>query len=305
MEREIWEQSEVLANTLARTRDLLHLPRPDLILLAARGSSDNAALYARYLFEIELGIPVSLAAPSVFTQFERAPKYPENTLCIGISQSGSAPDISGVVQKMRERGHATLAITNTPGSLITEVAALSICLDVGVERSVAATKTYTASLVALYEITRKLGANLPPLVLPDRDWIERCQCAANDVKKLLDSEVCFALGRSYHYCSAHETALKLMECSLVSCKAYSNADFEHGPKALMGERAAIVHFGVVSDGLLKSGSKLLTPPESNIEPKMAPIREIIYAQWLALYAAEAKGLDPDAPANLSKVTKTE
>src|SRR5258708_17293822 len=125
MESEMREQPLLLLQNWPfydeHLRRILKDERPELILLAARGSSDNAALYARYLIEIYLQIPVVLAAPSVLTRYHAHPKYPR-TLAIGISQSGAAPDVSEIIEDMRERGHSTLAITNTAGSRLAKAA---------------------------------------------------------------------------------------------------------------------------------------------------------------------------------------
>ena len=183
MEREIREQPAVLAaGALAyydQLRDAFANRRFEMVVLAARGSSDNAALYARYLIEIQLKIPVSLAAPSVITQYGADVQYPP-CLAIGISQSGAAPDVAEVLEHLRDQGHATLAITNTRGSRLTQVAEHSLLLGAGEERSVAATKTYTASLLALYELVRALGGDLqsPEGGLPGGAWTTSTFAAA-------------------------------------------------------------------------------------------------------------------------------
>ena len=164
MESEIREQPQILrANSNRYHQEARHTLTGksfDMVLLVARGSSDNAALYARYLIEVFLQIPVSLAAPSVVTRYHRKVRYP-NCLAIGISQSGAAPDVAEVLRELRGSGNLTLAITNTPGSLLEQCADAAIQLEVGAERSVAATKTYEASLLALYQIVRALDPTVP------------------------------------------------------------------------------------------------------------------------------------------------
>ncbi|RYG64389.1 SIS domain-containing protein, partial [bacterium] len=149
MEREIREQAELLPRLaegyLATARVAVAAADPQMVLLVARGSSDNAALYARYLVEVHLGIPALLAAPSAITRYGAKPRYPR-TLAIGISQSGAAPDVSEVLATMRELGHATLAITNTANSRLGASADATLLLEVGEETAVAATKTFSASL---------------------------------------------------------------------------------------------------------------------------------------------------------------
>lgn len=275
----------------------------DLVLLVARGSSDNAALFARYLIEVHLGIPVSLAAPSVWTRYGATVRFPK-CLCIGVSQSGMAPDVAEVLRRLRDSGHETLAVTNTPQSLLTEVAKHSLCLGVGEERSIAATKTYTASLLALYQLVRVLGGKLPTPALPDDAWIERArEEAERSLGYLLRSQTLFALARGYGFATAQETALKLMECALLACKSYSIADFQHGPRALAGFGSAAIVYGPHADGLNELGSAVVRAPDAKAGT-CDPIWDILFGQWLALLAARARALDPDEAPHLQKVTQT-
>ena len=313
MEREICQQPTVLAENSPRyfedLRSFFGEHREyDMVLLAARGSSDNAALYARYLIEIHLGIPVSLAAPSVITRYKSNIKY-RRCLAIGISQSGAAPDVAEVLGYMKDQGHTTLAITNTAESRLTTVATKSLLLNCGAEESVAATKTYTSTLLALYQLVRALGGSLPSPTLPDDAWIQSSHDIAQGFSGPLNRcNPVFAIARGYGFSTALETALKLMECALVPCKAYSAADFEHGPKALAGHgSAAISYFGALP-GLRDQGCEILEVDRplartDELEP-IYPVWDIIVGQWLALHVARSRGLDPDKARHLSKVTKT-
>lgn len=309
MESEVREQPAVLATQAGRY--IAELSRVfsgrsyDMVLLAARGSSDNAALYARYLIEIHLGIPVSLAAPSVVTRFGSKMRYPK-CLAVGISQSGAAPDVAEVLAFMRSAGHDTVAITNTAGSRLTDGATAALVLEAGPERSVAATKTYTASLLALYQMVRALGGDLPDPTgnLPTDEWNERCRTAASEaLGPILRSSILFSLGRGYGFATCTESALKLMECALLPCKSYSTADFQHGPKALAGHGAAAIVYGEPPEGLGDFGC-LTVQALKGPEGPLGPVWEILFGQWLALLAARARGLNPDEPRNLSKVTLT-
>lgn len=310
MEREIREQPSIL-NRSATTyesnlKSFFENRSFDIVLLAARGSSDHAAQFARYLIEIHLGIPVSLAAPSVLTRYGTRVRY-KNALAVGISQSGSAPDVSEMLAMMREEGHATLAITNTEGSRLTKEAEFSIMLGAGKENSVAATKTYSASLLALYQLVRVLGGELPAPEgrLPSDNWVNEALNAAQGFSgPLLRSTPTFSLARGYSFCTALETALKLMECALVPCKAYSTADFEHGPKALAGHGSAAIVYGEAAQGLADQGCRILQAPASQAPDALKPIWDIIFGQWLALCAARAHGLNPDKPDHIQKVTET-
>ncbi len=307
MRAEIEQQPDALRDALPGYRaafDFLANQRFEVTVLAARGSSDHAALYARYLIEVHLGIPAILAAPSVLTRYKRRVRYPK-CLAVGISQSGAAPDVAEVLEAARDDGHTTLAITNTPGSRLTKAADHVLDLGVGPERSVAATKTYSASLLALYEMVRALGADLPEPLLPGAAWLAVAGSRAEeDCAHIMGATPVFALGRGYNFSTAQETALKLMECALLPCKAYSTADFEHGPKALAAPGSAILLFGSGGGGLAKQGAAVITAPQPDVPEEIAPLWQIIYGQYLALHCALARGEDPDEPQFITKVTKT-
>lgn len=314
MEKEIREQPAILAQGASRffgeLPDRLSTESFDMVLLAARGSSDNAALFGRYLIEIYLGIPVVLAAPSVLTRYGRRIKYPK-ALAIGVSQSGAAPDVAEVLAAMREDGHATLAITNTAGSRVTQAAEHHLLLETGKEQSVAATKTYSATLLALYETVRKMGGSLadPSSLLPTDAWVNEAKVQAEEVSgAIVRCNPLFSLGRGFGFSTSQEAALKLMECALISCEAFSRADFEHGPKALAGHGSAAITFDGPMPELAAQGCEILESPIPPIpgDPNdpIRPIWDVIFAQWLALTAARARGLNPDRPRHIQKVTET-
>lgn len=307
MEQEIRQQPDVLASNadryLAELKQYLKGKSFDMVLLAARGSSDNAALFARYLIEIHLKIPVSLAAPSVITKHKSQIRYPK-CLAVGISQSGAAPDVSEVIAYMKGQGHDTLAITNTAGSRLSNEADHTLLLKAGIENSIAATKTYSASLLALAQMVRAMGGELESIQLPDNDWLEkvRDEALANSGHVVRSSPI-FSLGRGYSYCTAVETALKLMECALIAAKSYSIADFHHGPKALANPATACILYGEVPDDLAATGATVISAPSADVGV-WAPLWNIQFGQWLALLAARARGIDPDRAQNLKKVTET-
>lgn len=307
MESEIREQPGVLAQNEARYLQVLadRLAGREFgqAALVARGSSDNAALYLRYLIEVYLKTPVSLAAPSVHTVYGSKVNY-RNCLGVGISQSGQAPDVLAVLRSLSEAGHFTVAITNDADSPLAVIADFHLDLGVGPELSIAATKTYSASLLAGYQLVRALGAKLPAPVLQDDGWLEVCRVAAdNDADAVLNSSVVFALGRGFSFASAQETALKLIECALVPCKSYSSADFQHGPRAVADVDASAIVYGEPPENLAETGIRIIEAPDAGDGPD-APIREAVFAQQLALAAARRRGLDPDEARNLEKITKT-
>jgi glutamine---fructose-6-phosphate transaminase (isomerizing) len=307
MEREIREQASLISPRLeewkATAGEAVKGKSFDMVLLAARGSSDNAALYARYLIETILGIPVCLAAPSVLTRYGVKVKYPP-CLAIGISQSGAAPDVSEVLADLQRRGHTTIAITNTPNSRLSHSADATLLLGVGEEKSIAATKTYTASIAALIQTVAAMGGDLPDLKTFGSDWVDSSlEAATASLYPVLRLDPIFTLARGYSFCTAHESALKLMECALISCKAYSTADFAHGPQALADAGSAALCFGEVPESLEASGCRVIRAPEPGQGP-FDPLWNVVFGQWTALLAARARGLDPDHAQNLNKVTKT-
>jgi glucosamine--fructose-6-phosphate aminotransferase (isomerizing) len=312
MEQEILDQPRILREQgtgyFETAKQALGGKTFEMILLAARGSSDHAALFARYLIEIHLKRPVSLAAPSVLTRYGVQIQYPA-TLAIGISQSGSAPDVAEVLSAMREAGHGTLAITNTEGSRLTQEAEHSILLGAEKEKSVAATKTYLTSLLALIQVVRALGADLPdPMAtLPTDEWCAVCREAARAAAGQVDrANPVFALARGYQFSTACETALKLMECALLPCKAYSTSDFEHGPKALADRGSASIVYEESVDALAKQGTQVVLAPSvpSDVPMPFRPLWSVIFGQFLALEVARLREEDPDKPQFIQKVTET-
>lgn len=249
-----------------------------------------------------------LAAPSVFTRYGAKVRY-QKCLAIGISQSGAAPDVAEVLMRLREMGHVTLAITNTHGSKVGIAAEHELQLGAGPETSVAATKTYTLSLLALYQCARAMGATLrePTPMLPDDNWLRTTEVEAlSAAKTVSESGPVFALARGYDFATAQECALKLMECALIPCKAYSTADFQHGPKTLARSGSASIVFGEPQAYVLEQGGAATQSPTvpAGVDEPLMPIWNAFFCQWLALHAARLKGLDPDRAEYLSKITET-
>lgn len=313
---------------------------PDFVLIAARGSSDNAATYARYLFESYAGLPVSLAAPSLFTLYKRPPNL-KKAWIIGISQSGQSPDIVEVLREGRKQGGFTLALTNDPTSPLAKEANEVIPLNAGLERSVAATKTYTTELglIALLasEVADDNGLRVGLERLPGA--IRQAVDVEKKVEELVNRESyrqaahSLVLGRGYNFPTALEIALKLKEAAHVFAAPYSAADFLHGPFALAERSLPAVLVGAngpAIPGLLELGEKLkdrgveiisigddagllkLATPGGVALPldlkglpeALSPIVCVVPGQLLALHLALVRGLDPDHPRGLNKVTST-
>jgi glutamine---fructose-6-phosphate transaminase (isomerizing) len=340
MLQEIAEQPEALLRTIkeerrkiARLGDFLRHRDIDLIVLAARGSSDNAALFGRYLLEITTGIPVSLSAPSVYTLYHASLQL-QRALVIGVSQSGEGEDINQVLEGARASGAYTVGITNEPASTMTRLVDEVLLMHGGRERSIAATKTFTGQMMLFYMLAAELaGQGVTPSyeAIPDfaANALEQQPAILELVQRYVFMENCVVVGRGLAYANAYELALKLMETCYVVAERFSSADFLHGPLAMVERHFPVILFappGVMltgvrdlierlhelhADTLAITGSldaaatcsrAIIMPRE--IEEFLAPIPYIIPGQLFAALLAEAKGLDPDAPRSLSKVTRT-
>ena len=344
--REIAAQPAIVAGLLAAETPHIasiveQLPPFYYALIAARGSSDHAALYAKYVWATLAGYPVALAAPSLSTLYG-APLRLDGALVVGISQSGQSPDIVAVLAEGRRQGRPTLAITNDPDSPLAQTADHVVLLHAGAERSVAATKTYTAScaviaaFAAQWRAAQGDGAPLAALQrLPDALTATLASAAsiAARAERYRYMTDCVVVGRGYNYATSLELGLKLKELTYVLTTSYSSADFRHGPIATVGvglpvllimpssrtyddmldlahtlrERGA--ELLVISDAdealaLATTQLPLPTYPISDDSEWLTPITAILPGQLLALHLALAKGLNPDVPRGLQKVTRT-
>ena len=340
MLQEIAEQPAALEQTIkeespkiARLGEFLRAREINLIVLVARGSSDNAALFGRYLLEIATGIPVSLSAPSVHTLYG-AKLNLKHALVVGVSQSGEGEDINVVLENARAGGAFTIGITNEAASAMTEIAEETLLTRGGRERSVAATKTFTGQMLLFYLLAAELShqrLSLDYHAIPafaDRA-LEQKTAIMELVQRYVFMENCVIVGRGLAYANAYEFALKLMETCYIVAERFSSADFLHGPLAMIERHFPVILFappGVMlpstkhlierlhelrADTLAITGdldvaaacSRAIIMPRE-IDEFLAPIPYIIPAQLFAALLAEAKGLDPDAPRSLSKVTRT-
>jgi len=305
-------------------------------LVAARGTSDNAARYGQYILGAIDGLSVALAAPSLFTRYHTPPRL-AGALVIGISQSGQSPDITSVVEEGRRQGAPTIAITNDLESPLARAAEYQIGLGVGEELSVAATKTYTAQLMAMALLALSLKSTpielevleIVPQVLEEALASEpQAQAAA---RGLATSDHTVFIGRGFNYATAHEVSLKCKELANIQAEPYSSADFLHGPIAMVDESFPVNIISIgdtfreeldsLARALHERGAWLVTlgdrPVEGHVEGQdafipvptslpewLSPIAAILPGQLLAYHLAIARGFDPDKPRSLRKVTLT-
>ena len=340
MAAEIAEQPAVWRRLLADgaaagiddAAELIRARRPRAVLFVARGTSDHAALYAKYLVEIRHGLPAGLVSPSTMTAYGARPDL-RDVLMIGVSQSGGSPDLVRSLEVAREQGALTVAVTNDVSSALARAAHAHVDVLAGAERSVAATKSYTAQLLALYlllERVRDVDGRVAAAPLPDLG--DALLARGSEILALAQryrfAQRMLTTARGYSYPTAREAALKLMETSYVSAQAFSGADLLHGPLALVDPQVpvlAVVASGVggaaMGDvlprlaersadvccvghpGAVAAAAVGFTLPEGAPE-ELSPLLEILPFQLLALHVAVGRGGDPDAPRGLSKVTET-
>jgi glutamine---fructose-6-phosphate transaminase (isomerizing) len=304
------------------------------VFLSARGTSDNAGRYANYLLGAMNGLPLALATPSLFTYYKQPPKL-KNALVIGISQSGKSPDIVSVLEEGKKQGCLTLAITNEPSSPLAQASDFVFDIQAGAERAVAATKTYTAELMAVAMLSTALHGT-------KKAWVELAKVPAWMTQALkhddfisqaaqryryIDQTV--VLGRGFNYATAFEWALKMKELTYIIAEPYSSADFAHGPIAMMVSGYpvfAVAPKGKVFDSMLEMLKRLrdlsaelvvisndkkalslaqvpLTIP-ADVPEWLSPLVSILPAQLFAYHLTLAKGFNTEQPRSIRKVTET-
>jgi glutamine---fructose-6-phosphate transaminase (isomerizing) len=295
------------------------------VLVAERGTSDNAALYAKYLAEVRMQLPAGLVSPSALTVYGATPDM-RDVLFVAISQSGRSPDLIDSLTIARERGALSVAVTNAPDSPLAHAAEIAVDVRAGAERAVAATKTYTAELLAtdlLFtgERAARDAASLPEAAAQTLA-LTSDERLAGLAARFRNTERIVLTARGYSYSTAREAALKLMETSYLSAQAFSGADLLHGPLAMIDRSVPVIAITSPGKGgdamgpVLERLAELDTPllrvgvedglpiAAEGIAEHLLPILEIMPLQRLAWRLALDRRLDPDRPRGLSKVTQT-
>jgi len=337
---EIEQQPKVIKDTILKNTEKvkkicneIKKRNIDFILFVARGTSDNAATFGKYIFGYINGIPTGLAAPSLFTLYNRKLKL-KNALVIGISQSGESSDVVEVINQTRKQGAYCIAITNKKKSSITEHSHATLYIYAGEEKSIPATKTYTAQLTLLYLLSFILADKTSELdkmnevpkqimkILLLQKYI------LNDIGNYKFINECIVLGRGLNYATALETALKIKETSYIKAEAMSGADFMHGPIAVIDKNFPVLLFAP-QDATLNSmqdiaknleerhADRIIISSEDRIleyanfpirmpkfEAIFTPLLYTVIGQIFAYYLAVIKGYNPDQPRYLKKITKT-
>jgi glucosamine--fructose-6-phosphate aminotransferase (isomerizing) len=340
LHQEIHQQPEVLQKLASSQRDAVEnfaaaYGKPRRILIAARGSSDNAARYAKYVLGAFNGIPVTLATPSLFSLYQCTPDL-QDTLVIGISQSGESPDLLAVIEEGRHQNCPTLAVTNQPDSPLAQAAEQVLDIQAGTEKSIAATKSYTGQLLAIAMLSAAWAESaeqwrdlerVPGAVISMLGQENRLQGYAESFREM---DKCIILGRGYNYATAYEWSLKLTELAYLFVQPYSSADFQHGPIAVVRDGFpvfAVAPRGAVFEGLADLLTRLKqdhrarlmivsddqsaldqgdapVPLSGTLPEWLTPLEAITAGQLFTYHLTIAKGYDPDHPRGLTKVTKT-
>jgi glucosamine--fructose-6-phosphate aminotransferase (isomerizing) len=342
METEIGEQPDSLARTLERNSGAIESLCRDIrgrditmVMIAARGSSDNAGVYAKYLFQAYNRVPVAMATPSLYTFYHTPPRL-SGVFVLGISQSGQSEDIVEVLADARRQGALTASITREEKSPLAAQSDHMLRLETGPERAIAATKTFTsslaliASLSASWEGSRERASALARLPeLAAGTLRASAGPAAARAPAYRSMSRCVVISRGFCYGIAMEIALKLKELTYITAEPYSSADFQHGPMAMVEEGFPVVlvapggvvqaHMEEFARGvkerkpdliaisdlktMLEMGNTSL--PISEGAPEwLSPILAVLPGQLFALQLSLAKGIDPDIPRGLRKVTVT-
>ena len=342
MRHEIHEQPDVLARLLSGADAVveavaIEARSCDLAVLAARGSSDNASTYGKYLIESLVGLPAALAAPSLFTLYQAPPRI-GHTLTVGVSQSGEAADVAEVIAEARRQGAVTLGVTNMPGSLLARTAEHVVLLNAGVEKALAATKTVTAQCLVYAMLALRMSkpsrvtqpARLDDVPRQAASVLAQEADIRDQASRWLDARRVAVIGRGYAYGAAQELALKLKETSFINAEPYSSADFMHGPLAIIEPGYSVLallnhdatlemNLALVEELVRRgadvwvvatrqaaerapAGARVLSVDAPN--HLFSPISFIVAGQLFALHLSLSRGYNPDLSRGVSKVTVT-
>lgn len=341
LEKEIRQQPEVLAGIKEKNSVVLSSLVREIksrnitnVYFAARGTSDHACVYAQYLFGVVMGLQCTLGTPSVFTQYGTEIKF-NNTLVIGVSQSGRAEDVNAVLESAKKQGMITVSITNNVDSLLAKTAEFHLFCGAGEEKSIAATKTFTSQMYLLALLCAEWSGNeelkdsldaLPEQVERSLEYLPNQ--IEGIVSKLLDYKEAVVLGRGMSYPIALEGALKILETNKMKVKGYPISDFYHGPVAQLHENDlafVLAQSGIMLDDAKKMIDKLATVGANTVvitdcaslcdcENKVIIentgsefTMSFIFAiamQLVALKLVILKGIDPDKSNVIAKITVT-
>jgi len=322
-----------LANQIpAITKEItaLSLTNIDSVILVARGTSDNAALFLKYLIETKFGIPCGLASPSVVTIYKSTLKF-KNCLVIGLSQSGQSPDIVTYTKAAKAGGARSISLTNDPDSPLAKATDLHLYLEAGAEKAVAATKSYSAELLLSY-ILVSAWANqtikLDSLISVTQQSVNNLAKVEEVVKSFDHKYGITTMGRGFSYANAQECALKIQETLKIPVSSFSSADYLHGPISSLTENSRVIftapsgvsiesmqttvnrireitkHIYWIGNGFAANTGEVCIGGASGLSEQESVIADSVVLQQFAMALAVKNNLNPDAPVGLLKVTQT-
>ena len=336
MRSEIAQTPEVFQNLSNKISDYqslinqLNLSRIQSVILVARGTSDNAALFLKYLIETKVGIPCGLASPSVVTIYKSKLKL-TNSLVIAVSQSGQSPDIIAYTNAAKAGGAVTLSMTNDPSSPLAKATDLHLYLEAGVEKAVAATKSYSAQLLLSYifvSIWVNEKIDLSKLIKETKVQVDNISAVGRVVDDFDHKHGVTVMGRGFAYANAHEAALKIQETLKVPVASFSSADYLHGPISSLTQNSRVILLSPgssadesisatvkktrditnnvywIGTGFKKDGNEVLIGGSTGLGEAESVIADAVVLQQFAMLLAIKNGLNPDAPIGLLKVTQT-
>ncbi|HHV99752.1 MAG TPA: SIS domain-containing protein [Clostridiaceae bacterium] len=341
MLKEIREQPVVLDRCIQENTEVVkkiveEINKRDIqwVYIAARGTSDHASIYGKYIIESEVGIPVALAAPSVFTLYNKTLKF-KNGLVIAVSQSGKAADALEVIRSANKQDALTVSITNFPDSPLAQESKYHLYCNAGLEESVAATKTFTSEMMLFAQLTAEWAKNSTMfknlLLVPENvsGILEKSSIIESFAPRYRFMDECFVLARGTNYAIAMESALKIQETTYARAKAFAISDFQHGPIAMIDRNIPVIIYAPDGPSFGDTSAMIDRLTESNIElivvsnnesalgrgtssfaiPQtdddlISPFYNAVVAQLFACNLSLVKGLNPDTPRMLKKVTVT-
>lgn len=326
MAREALSTPEIIQNQLQANQPVIEQlvaqikqKNIQMIMMVGRGSSDHAGVFAKYLFEVELGIPVCFAAPSVSGVYNKTLSL-NNTLAIIISQSGKSPDLLSQTRSIQSAGAYCVALVNDGYSPLAALTDAILPIRAEAELAVAATKSYLATLSALLQLTAVWKNDLS--LLADVHRLPTLLSNVSQGSPQLNAEFlrglrhCVVLGRGFGYAIAREIALKLKEVCSIHAEAFSSAEFIHGPVTLVESELAVINIDIRDEAsqiheqqiqdITRRGARLatITHPDADVSPRLYPLMVMLRFYLDVEQVAQTMGMNPDAPPGLKKVTET-
>jgi glucosamine--fructose-6-phosphate aminotransferase (isomerizing) len=316
--------------TITKQINELSLNNIDSVILVARGTSDNAALFLKYLIETKIGIPCGLASPSVVTIYKSNLRF-TNCLVIGISQSGQSPDIVTYTKAAKAGGAKSISLTNDPESPLAKATDLHLYLEAGAEKAVAATKSYSAELLLSYILVSawaKQPINLDSLISATKQSVSDLPKVSAIVNSFDHKSGITTMGRGFAYANAQECALKIQETLKIPVSSFSSADYLHGPISSLTENSRVIflaptgvsvesmdktvnrireitkHIYWIGSGFPTKTGEIQIGGATGLSEQESVIADSVVLQQFALLLAVKNNLNPDAPAGLLKVTQT-